>query len=431
MGKYFEHILNHQYSLRPMLETIQGLQELLDHDLADIDRILILNLLAKLTFKRVSHTENYSYRMKALEIAQKNNMKDNELVIMNNWVFAMISVGDYENAYLQIQDLDTVVSNLPDGVQENPRIYEAIGRYLTHKAKLLFEKARTGNPDDSQSLIEEANEFYEEAIKRDWLIDHRRVNERIEWASELNKLLESGLIESSIPMAVLDEAHADLNSHECDHCRAYFYFTRAEFKQIEGNINFPISRIMALNSWESAVTDCEKSIEYYGRVEHTLVEEPTHLIEELNRRVSMETRPRKVFLSHRGLDKDLVRNFKETLETLGFEPWIDEDAMHAGEELERSLLAGFKESCGAVFFITSHFKDEGFLATEVNYAIQEKRKKGKQFAIVSLVFEGASDAAVPELLRPYVWKHPANQLEALRDIVIALPLQPSTPVWRN
>ncbi len=70
---------------------------------------------------------------------------------------------------------------------------------------------------------------------------------------------------------------------------------------------------------------------------------------------------KKVFLSHKGVDKQMVINFKQTLAALGYDPWIDEDAMPAGTTLERGLLKGMQDSCGVVFFITLSFKDEGFL----------------------------------------------------------------------
>ena len=91
--------------------------------------------------------------------------------------------------------------------------------------------------------------------------------------------------------------------------------------------------------------------------------------------------PGKIFLSHKGIDKPKVREFKQILEQLGFAPWLDEDAMTAGVELERELLNGFKESCAAVFFVTRAFEDGNYLATEVNYAIAEKRQKKEHFVI--------------------------------------------------
>lgn len=59
----------------------------------------------------------------------------------------------------------------------------------------------------------------------------------------------------------------------------------------------------------------------------------------------------KIFLSHKSPDKALVRDFKTTLEVLGFDPWLDEDAMVAGAQLDRSILKGMQDSCGAVFFL--------------------------------------------------------------------------------
>ena len=143
---------------------------------------------------------------------------------------------------------------------------------------------------------------------------------------------------------------------------------------------------------------------------------------------SMGLVPMKIFLSHKWADKPLVREFKQTLHLLGFDPWLDEDSLHAGEELERGSLNGFKDSCAAVFFITPNFKDENFLASEVNYAIAEKRAKRDRFAIITIVF--GKGGIVPELLRTYVWKAPTNNLEAIREVLQALPVRVGNVYWK-
>lgn len=142
---------------------------------------------------------------------------------------------------------------------------------------------------------------------------------------------------------------------------------------------------------------------------------------------------KKVFLSHKGVDKESVIDFKKTLELVGYDPWLDEDAMPAGTPLERGLLQGMQDSCGVVFFITPSFKDEGYLETEVNYAIQEKRRKGDKFAIITLQFvdDDGNMGEIPDLLKTYVWKKPKTSLEALRQIVRALPVLPGTVDWRE
>jgi hypothetical protein len=142
--------------------------------------------------------------------------------------------------------------------------------------------------------------------------------------------------------------------------------------------------------------------------------------------------PMKIFLSHQGADKPLVRGFYETLKALGFDPWLDEAAMPTGTKLERGLKQGFKDSCAAVFFITPNYKDQGFPATEVDYAIEEERAKGDRFRIISIVFKGKKGVRceVPELLRTHVWKTPRTRLEALRMILQALPIEPGPPGWK-
>lgn len=143
--------------------------------------------------------------------------------------------------------------------------------------------------------------------------------------------------------------------------------------------------------------------------------------------------PPKVFLSHKGVDKPLVREFFDTLKELGFDPWLDENAMVAGIELERGLLDGMQDSCAAIFFVTPDFQDESFISTEINYAIMQKREKGKQFSIITLVLQDelGRKGKVPELLRQYVWKEPHNHLEALREIVRAMPLRVLRIVWKS
>jgi len=142
---------------------------------------------------------------------------------------------------------------------------------------------------------------------------------------------------------------------------------------------------------------------------------------------------KKVFLSHKGVDKEHVIDFKNSLELLGYDPWLDEDAMPAGTPLERGLLQGMQDSCGVVFFITPSFKDEGFLETEVNYAIAEKRTKGDKFAIIALQFvdDDGNVGEIPELLKTYVWKKPKSPLEALREILRALPVVTGIVDWRD
>ncbi len=141
---------------------------------------------------------------------------------------------------------------------------------------------------------------------------------------------------------------------------------------------------------------------------------------------SVETR---IFLSHKSIDKPIVMKYYEALKELGFEPWLDEPDMPAGTNLERGILDGFEKSCAAVFFITENFKDEKYLASEVDYAIMQKRKKEKKFAIITLRYPHA--LPVPGLLTPYIFKDVDNDLEGFYQLVRALPIELGQPRWKK
>lgn len=135
-----------------------------------------------------------------------------------------------------------------------------------------------------------------------------------------------------------------------------------------------------------------------------------------------------IFLSHKSADKPLVRRYYHALKEIGFSPWLDEANMTAGSSLERDLLNGFEESCAAVFFITENFQDKEYLASEIEYARIQKRKKGDKYSIITLLFD--EDAPVPGLLEPYVWKHVNNDLEGFNELIKGLPLEFGGVRWK-
>ena len=137
----------------------------------------------------------------------------------------------------------------------------------------------------------------------------------------------------------------------------------------------------------------------------------------------------RIFLSHKSIDKPIVERYYSALKALGFEPWLDEPDMPAGTNLERGILEGFEKSCAAVFFITANFKDEKYLASEVDYAIIQKRNKGKKFAIITLRYPSA--LPVPGLLTPYIFKDVENDLDGFYQLVRALPIELGQTRWKK
>jgi len=146
----------------------------------------------------------------------------------------------------------------------------------------------------------------------------------------------------------------------------------------------------------------------------------------------MVTSKTRIFLSHKGADKPMVERFFDTLSLLGFDPWLDKEDMPGGTELHRGIRQGFKDSCAVVFFITPNFKDESHLRNEINYAVEEKTAKGGRFAIITLVFKhDGQEGTVPDILQSYVWKHPANELEATNEIIRGLPIELGPIAWKD
>ena len=51
----------------------------------------------------------------------------------------------------------------------------------------------------------------------------------------------------------------------------------------------------------------------------------------------------RVFLSHKGANKQIVRLYYDALAAAGFNPWLDEKDMPAGTKIDRGILRGFKD----------------------------------------------------------------------------------------
>jgi len=141
---------------------------------------------------------------------------------------------------------------------------------------------------------------------------------------------------------------------------------------------------------------------------------------------------KRIFLSHKSVNKTLVRRFRDALIECGFQPWLDADEMRAGDVPLRAIHRGLEKSCPAVFFITPEFQDERWLSEEIDYALDRKRKEGDKFSVITLVFreKGRPRPVVPSLLKRYVYKEPSSELDALAHIVRALPIKPGAVQWK-
>ena len=85
--------------------------------------------------------------------------------------------------------------------------------------------------------------------------------------------------------------------------------------------------------------------------------------------------PMKIFLSHKGFDKPLVCRFKSTLALFGFDPWLDEDAMPAGTNLERGILKGFTDSAPRCSSSRRNSRTTAFLPQRLTTPLERSEQK--------------------------------------------------------
>lgn len=136
----------------------------------------------------------------------------------------------------------------------------------------------------------------------------------------------------------------------------------------------------------------------------------------------------RIFLSHKTADKPLVTPYYDVLKELGLSPWLDSHDMRPGDVLHRGISDGFDHACAVVFFITKNFRDERWLAHEINRAVHRKIDRENRFAIITLVFDGAE---VPRPLQDYIYHSVNNEVEAVRQILRGLPIEVGPPRWRE
>jgi hypothetical protein len=352
-----------------------------------------------------------------------------------NWVAASLQLGHTDEASQLVELAQRLEATIPKMVSAESEFQDAAALLMAHRAKLMLLSAADGPEElDRTDPVHRASELYRRVVAHFAQEDHRRTNSQIEWGEQLLRFeYRTGHSTMKLVGDVLEEAQQSLNTHPCDRCRGYYFDTAAHVSMLKGNKWYPYNLTRAASNWTEARRAASLSLEQYQKRQDPWASFPRAIHERLTRRLETAMRPRKVFLSHAGADKPMVRRFKLALDDLGFDPWLDEDAMAAGANLERALLQGFKDSCAAVFFVTPAFKDQRFVGSEIDYAVAEKRARGASFAIVTLMFASGDGkfGEVPDLLRPYVWKNPANELEALRELIRALPLKPAVPAWKD
>src|SRR5581483_11706667 len=84
----------------------------------------------------------------------------------------------------------------------------------------------------------------------------------------------------------------------------------------------------------------------------------------------------KAFLCHASEDKPVVKELYRKLQEDGFEPWLDQRALHAGELWERKIFEAIRSSDAFLVCLSqSSPVTEGFVNREIAYALEIVKNK--------------------------------------------------------
>lgn len=105
--------------------------------------------------------------------------------------------------------------------------------------------------------------------------------------------------------------------------------------------------------------------------------------------------------------------------------------MPAGADLERSIKDGMECSRAAAFFVTPHFTDKDWFASEVDYATNEKRNKGDKFAITPplMTSKDGRRGTILDMFEHYV--HDVKHHQMVKELLMALPIRMDRGVWKG
>jgi len=379
---------------------------------------------AALAFRNPTQSQSLEvgYRREAVRLSKEGGLVFDSFVLLTNWLFAATYAGDLKQASMLIEEIDALPSlPTPRTTNEKADMLEWKARLKTHRAKYSLLKARSETGETRRRLLKDADALYQAAIDDEPHQEHRRVNKYIEWASRLIAAASHGMTDDFKQIeGLLETAHRSLDTHVCDSCRAYYFQTIAELTKLKGDLIFNADRRAALQEWSEAEGYFEQSLQLYTTMKHHFLGEVKKEMDTLRGQIANESKPEMIFLSHKGVDKAMVRRFYVVLEELGFKPWLDEKQLTAGSRIHRDIQRGFKQSCACVFFVTEAFKDEKYLEAEIDFANTEFIERGEEnFRIITILFGGAT---VPEPLKRWVYKNCQFELEALLEILRALPI---------
>lgn len=128
------------------------------------------------------------------------------------------------------------------------------------------------------------------------------------------------------------------------------------------------------------------------------------------------TKKLRIFVSHRGTNKNLARKLARILAEIGIDPWLDEDKMNAGDDLIAKIRSGIKNSDAAVFLVSADFIDSGWLRKEVEIA-ERHQIDNRRFRLIPIRL---MKAEVPENFEHLLWAEADDSSDAILQVIRAI-----------
>ncbi|HYV07072.1 MAG TPA: adenylate/guanylate cyclase domain-containing protein [Blastocatellia bacterium] len=113
-------------------------------------------------------------------------------------------------------------------------------------------------------------------------------------------------------------------------------------------------------------------------------------------------RPLRIFLCHSSGDKPVVRELYERLRADGFDPWLDEENLEAGQEWEKEIPKAVRNSDVAIVCLSpGSINKRGYVQKEIKFSLDvaEEQPEGSIFLIPLRL----AQCEVPEGLRRWQW----------------------------
>jgi hypothetical protein len=121
------------------------------------------------------------------------------------------------------------------------------------------------------------------------------------------------------------------------------------------------------------------------------------------RRVSRYTSPYKLFLSHRSVNKQTVREISQELNNRGIDFWLDEERIVASDSLVEVITRGLTEMTHFVLFWSKDCIDAPWVRRELSAAVMKLVESKIPIFIVRL-----DTTNIPEIIRDLRWIEAVN-----------------------